>query len=636
MAKAKKPSAKAGKKPKPTENETEPRVLKMALGLVGGAIILGLLLVIGYFGYEYTYTNKIYPGVTIAGQPVAGLDYVSAVQIVNNYKTELEHDGLTFTYDGETFVIPTISDTVPLIDIQTDKTVQAAFGVGRGSNAQSNLRQKAAALVFGADQNVQYHNATSTIIDLLAAEFDDSATPYQNANFDLTTDPITVLPHSDGTRFNWPAVMSEIETRLNTLQPINITLELEAAPALITTNAAEQLVDEAEAVLALAPLTLTYEAKTYTIERDELATWLTVEVQFDEAAIRTSLDSIAADINIPVKEGRFSLDIVAGEVKLTQFEDGADGLEVNLEKTIAAINQTVLQDNKNTIELVVEVTKPHATPDNLSELGIKELLGTGTTNFAGSPTNRIANIRRGADLVNGLLVAPGETFSLLDTLRPFDAANGWLPELVIKGNKLEKELGGGLCQIGSTSFRAAMMSGQEIVERRNHSWAVSYYNYNGKAGVDATIYDPSPDFQFKNTTDHYILWRTRIEGYDIYFEMWGTSDGRNGYFTEPVNYGYVSPGPTEEVVDESLPPGTRNCAQHAYTGVSASFDYIIDWADGTQTTENYTSVYKAQPARCLVGPEPEEETTEEVTEDTAPEESTDTDSDTTKKKKKRN
>ncbi len=613
-------------------------VQKILLGGIGVAIIISLLGVIGYFGYEYTYTNKIYPGVAIAGQSVSGLDFVSAARLITNYKTELQQTGLVFTYNDETFVVPVISDTVPLIDIQTDKTVQAAFGVGRGSGAQGNLKQKISALTFGTDQPLLYDSATATIVDLLAAEFDDSATPYRNASFDTTTDPITVLPHSDGTKFNWPEVLAEMETQLNTLQPVHITLELEADPAPVTTTIAEQRVAEAEAILDLAPVTLTYEDNTYTIERDELAGWLTTELTFAEAAIRTSLDPIAADINIPVKEGRFSLDIVAGEVKLTQFEDGADGLEITLDKTIAALNQTVLGDRQSTVELVVEVAHPKATPDSLDDLGIKELLGTGTTNFAGSPSNRIANIRRGADLVNGLLVAPGETFSLLDTLRPFDAANGWLPELVIKGNKLEKELGGGLCQIGSTSFRAAMMSGQEIAERRSHSWAVSYYNYNGKAGVDATIYDPAPDFKFKNSTEHYILWRTRIEGYDIYFEMWGTDDGRNGYFTEPVNYGYVSPGPTEEVVDETLPPDTRNCAQHAYTGVSASFDYIIEWADGRTDTQNFTSVYKAQPARCLVGPEPEAETTEADTEDaetdTAEEADADRADDTKKKKKK--
>lgn len=636
------------------------RVFKFILLLVGTGLILALLAVIAYFGYEYLHTNKVYTGIYIAGQMTGGKTYSDAAAPVTDYFRQLEDHGLAFTYDGKTVTLPlkTDAEAIPLIEINVDETVQKAFGYGRGTDVWSNLDDKLDALIDGIDVPLQYTMQSETMMELLSSQFDDATTPYQNAALTLDDSGVLVVtPHTDGTSFHWETIMQRVENDLNTLAPLEYELSLESDPAPVTTAMAKAALTDAQPILDLAPLTLTYEDDSFTIAQEELAGWLTLtdegdptarvaRVTLDEAAVRTSLDPIAAEINIPVKEGRFSLDIVSDEVKLTQFEQGQDGLEVELEKTVSAITEALLNQKTNTIALVVEVAHPRATPDSLDDLGIKELLGTGETSFAGSPTNRIGNIRRGADLLNGLLIAPGETFSLLSILKPFDAANGWLPELVIKGNKLEKELGGGLCQVGSTAFRAAMMSGQEIVERRNHSWAVSYYNYNGKAGVDATIYDPSPDFKFKNTTDHYMLWRTRIEGYNIYFELWGTSDGRKGYFTEPVNYGYVSPGPTEEVVDESLAPGTRNCAQHAYTGVSASFDYIIDWPDGTQTVENYTSVYKAQAARCLVGPEAEVEepatetedtTTEEtVTEDTTTEDTTDTNTNKGKKKNKTN
>lgn len=599
------------------------RVLKFVLALIGVGSVMALLAVIAYLSYEYIHTDKIYSGIDIADQISGGKTYSEAAAPVIDYQSQLEATGLTLSYNEKTVTLPikTDAEAIPLIEIDVDETVQKAFAYGRGPNTWSNLDDKLDALIDGIAVPLQYTMQTETMIELLSAQFDDATTPYQNAALALNdSGTLVVTPHADGTSFHWETVMQQIEDDLNTLTPLEYQLRLEPDAAPVTTAMAETALADARGILNLAPLTLTYEDDSFTIAVEELADWLILaddgeavaRVALDEAAIRASLDPIAAEINIPVKEGRFSLDIINNEVKLTQFEEGQDGLEIELEKTIAAITEALLTQKTNTIALVVEVAHPRATPDSLDDLGIKELLGTGETSFAGSPTNRIGNIRRGADLLNGLLVAPGETFSLLSVLKPFDAANGWLPELVIKGNKLEKELGGGLCQVGSTAFRAAMMSGQEIVERRSHSWAVSYYNYNGKAGVDATIYDPSPDFKFKNSTDHYMLWRTRIEGYNLYFELWGTSDGRNGYFTEPANYGYVSPGPTEEVVDETLAPGTRNCAQHAYTGVSASFDYIIDWPDGTQTVENFTSVYKAQPARCLVGPEPDAETVDTV------------------------
>src|SRR5690606_1808590 len=141
-----------------------------------------------------------------------------------------------------------------------------------------------------------------------------------------------------------------------------------------------------------------------------------------------------------------------------------------------------------------------------------EILGVGYSNFAGSPANRVHNISIGAAKLDGLLIAPGEEFSLLNALRPFTVTAGYLPELVIKGDKITPEVGGGLCQIGSTTFRAAMNSGLSITERRNHSLVVSYYNdpRNGNPGTDATIYDGSPDFKFINDTGHHILIKTEM------------------------------------------------------------------------------------------------------------------------------
>ncbi len=635
----------------PTTSEKPQRLLKLIFGLVGGLMIVALLLVISYFGYEYKYTNLVYPGVAIATQPVSGLNYTDAAQLIQNYKTTLANAGLQFHYDDLDLTIPTISDDVPLVDIQVDKTVQAAFAIGRSPDAVSNATDKLNALLTGTNLPLIYDLANESITDQLAATFDSATEPYVDATLVIAGNDVTVQPHQDGKIFVWDDVLTSVKTEITQLSPVDLQLTLTSVAALVTTAEADSIVPAAEAVLALAPLTLTYEDKTYTINVDELGTWLvasdaagTTELALDEDTVRASLATVAGEIDIPVKEGKFSLDVVDDVVQLTQFEQGQDGLGVEVDKTMAALTQALLQDHSATVELVVEVTTPRATPDNLEDLGITELLGTGETSFAGSPYNRILNIQKGADMLNGLLIAPGETFSLLDILNPIDTAHGWYSELVIKGDKLEKEAGGGLCQVGTTSFRAAMLSGLPIVERRNHSWAISYYAYNGKAGVDATIYDPSPDFQFLNDTGHYILWRSRIEGSYIYFELWGTSDGRKGYFTEPTNYSYVSPGPTIETVDETAAPGSRVCDGHAFTGVSASFDYIIEQPDGTTDTETFTSVYKARPQLCVVGPIAEEsevtedaeaeEVTEETPEDTNSNSNTNTNTNSGKKKKK--
>src|SRR3990167_3183667 len=101
---------------------------------------------------------------------------------------------------------------------------------------------------------------------------------------------------------------------------------------------------------------------------------------------------------------------------------------------------------------------------------VLEILGTGYSNFSGSPTNRVKNIRHAVvDKLNWVLIKPDEVFSLLSALRPFTIEGGYLPELVIKGDEIKPEVAGGLCQVGSTTFRAVMNSGLPVTARRNHS-----------------------------------------------------------------------------------------------------------------------------------------------------------------------
>jgi vancomycin resistance protein YoaR len=99
-----------------------------------------------------------------------------------------------------------------------------------------------------------------------------------------------------------------------------------------------------------------------------------------------------------------------------------------------------------------------------------------------------------------------------------------LPELVIKENKTTPEFGGGICQVSSTLFRAAIYSGLKITERRNHSYPIRYYL---PYGMDATIYEPRPDFKFINNTPGPILILSEVVGTELTFRFFGTRDGRS-------------------------------------------------------------------------------------------------------------
>jgi len=131
---------------------------------------------------------------------------------------------------------------------------------------------------------------------------------------------------------------------------------------------------------------------------------------------------------------------------------------------------------------------------------------------------------------------------------------GFLPELVIKGNRTIPEYGGGLCQIGTTMFRLALNTGLPITERRPHSYRVSYYE---PAGTDATIYNPWPDLKIINDTNHHLLLQTEIKGNELIFKIYGTLDGRIVETTKPELSNITPPGPIQYVETTELLPGEK-------------------------------------------------------------------------------
>jgi vancomycin resistance protein YoaR len=121
------------------------------------------------------------------------------------------------------------------------------------------------------------------------------------------------------------------------------------------------------------------------------------------------------------------------------------------------------------------------------------------------------------------LIKPGEVFSFNKYLGEVSAATGYAEGIVILENKEEKQYGGGLCQVSSTAYRAALLAGLPILSRTNHAFAVSYYTEPyGVPGVDATIYLPYPDMQFRNDTGSYILIQTELIGTTLKFRFYGT------------------------------------------------------------------------------------------------------------------
>ena len=168
-----------------------------------------------------------------------------------------------------------------------------------------------------------------------------------------------------------------------------------------------------------------------------------------------------------------------------------------------------------------------------------------------------------------------------------------------------------------------MNAGLQIDQRRNHSLVVSYYDdpSNGNPGTDATLYDPNPDFKFTNDTENYILLTTDVDTstMTLTYTFWGTDDGRQGSYTPPQVISWNGYGATQYKETASLAPGVEKC-QSPHAGATTSFDYTVEYADGTTHEKTYESVYRSLPRICLVGIDPDAPAESEATEEIAVEE----------------
>jgi vancomycin resistance protein YoaR len=212
----------------------------------------------------------------------------------------------------------------------------------------------------------------------------------------------------------------------------------------------------------------------------------------------------------------------------TAFDPGQSGQALD----VYALSQQLASPG-DAIQLPVLISDPTYKLADTNSLGIRELVAVGVSDFTGSPKNRIANIGVGAAKFDGIIVDPGQEFSFNQNLGDVDAQHGFLPELVIKPSGVTPEFGGGLCQVSTTAFRAAMNAGLPITARRNHSFAVQYY---APQGTDATIYPGSADLKFINNLTSSLLIHTRIDGKKLYFEYYGTKDARTVSFDGPTQY----------------------------------------------------------------------------------------------------
>lgn len=328
---------------------------------------------------------------------------------------------------------------------------------------------------------------------------------------------------------------------------------------------------------------------------------------FNTDNVNDVLSRLSTAIDIPAEDALFQFE----NGKVNSFKLSRPGRALNTVQSKEIVLSYIKSLGKNgninspivTLPLTVDTILPKITTENSNNFGIKELLGVGTSKFMGSIPGRVHNIELAASKINGHLVPPGTTFSFNDTLGDVSATTGFQPAYIIKEGRTVLGDGGGVCQVSTTLFRAALHSGLPIVERNAHAYRVSYYEQDSGPGMDATVFAPGYDLKFKNDTPNYLLIQAKTDtsNYALTFEIYGTGDGRKAEVSKPVILSQSPPPPDLHQDDPVLPKGTVKQVDWAAWGAKVNFDYKVTRNGEVLQQQSFFSNFKPWQAVFLHG-----------------------------------
>jgi vancomycin resistance protein YoaR len=450
----------------------------------------------------------------------------------------------------------------------------------------------------------------TTWIDSRLADLGGAAV---NASVTIDGVDATMTPGKSGLVIDRPMVEAMLLEQVSSLQPISLTAEAAVGDPTITTEEAETARIQVEEALA-EPYVLTEGEQSWTLAPEQVAPALHV-VPTSDGLLQLSWDAAA-------------LDAIVGDIAVEVDADAADswvqdlgtkswlvpaeeGKSLDRQAFVVSMHEALANgDHEIALPVSVHASPEVTTEEQMAQLGITDVVGVGDSVYAGSGPGRTNNVEVAAYMVDGTLVPPGEVFSFNAAVG--DLFNGMYMDA---GSYLDgpngQSLAGGVCQVSTTVFRAALDAGFPIEEWWQHSYRSPFYEMGGwSPGFDASIVqnsavpEESTDFQFRNTTNSWLMVSAKTVDGELKVELLGAETGYAVTFDEPVVE--VVEWATDEVsvvTDEQLPPGTVE-EQPAMDGLRVTVVRYVYDAEGNLVSEDtFVSTYGSYGAIRRVSPD---------------------------------
>ncbi len=311
-------------------------------------------------------------------------------------------------------------------------------------------------------------------------------------------------------------------------------------------------------------------------------------IEMDQKTIQGKIKSFASYLDAPARNARYKRQ---GD-KLVRLKEEA-GYVTDQKAAYDVLTKAVLDSSVKVVKFPGKASQPTLTVAALPDPNKMTLIAEGSSTYYHSSPQRRVNVANAAAKIDGAVVPPGGTFSFLNTLGSISPENGFVGGLIISGGRTVDGLGGGVCQVSTTTFRALYNAGLPVEERNQHSYRVGYYE--PQVGFEAAVYDPGVDLKMKNDTGGTLLIRTINNNASsrLVIQVWGTKPQTRKVSVSDATILSRTPHPAPLfVTNRNLAPGTVKQVDYAADGYALYITRTIRDGGKVISTDRVDTRYK--------------------------------------------
>jgi vancomycin resistance protein YoaR len=543
--------------------------------------------------FELANWDKITPGVTALGTSVGGLSRNEAVARLTPGVQQLLDRPLDISAADAGLIWHTTARDLGL-RLDPSEFVASAYQIGRDGNPLHRLGEQLDSLMHGTSVPVASNTDAAALDAALGAMAQQVERAPSDARLSLGSDgSIQSSGAQAGLTVDVAASRDQLSAALNGGGE-SVLLLTRAVPPAISDDQLQTAHTQLEHLLGpdAQALTVTFAARTWRLEHADVAKLISLSggtrlgqpavVNLDDRPLQAWAARVARDVDQAVQDARFAFN--GGNLKV--LRPSKQGRTVDQAALVRAVHDALLA-GQQTVDLPVATVDPRVSSDDPQSLGITELIDRGSTSFAGSIPEKAHNIALAAQRLNGIVVAPGATFSFNDAVGPTTIDSGFEWGFGITsgndGPKTVPSVAGGICQVATTLFQPVFWSGYQLEQRFWHLYWIPAYTSRGVVGLDVTVDgDAGLDFKWTNTTSSYILIQSDTDASTIYFGLYGKKPPWKVQVDDAVVTNRTPPDPKPLAQEEpTLPWGRTLLVETARDGFDAEVVRHVIPLDGS-------------------------------------------------------